>query len=128
VCGYHIGYGIITSEEWKAVVAPMAEKVPEDVLHGAFAVFTAWAGPRPRSSSSCPAKVVVRAYDSYQADVVEAGASHPMSACMIQGGCAAFMDLAYGKPYPVGFACTQTKGIETVDDYGKFVVTHAKAA
>ena len=41
-CGYHTGYGIITSEEWDAVVAPMIEKVPEDVLHGAFAVFTAW--------------------------------------------------------------------------------------
>jgi hypothetical protein len=22
-CGYHTGYGIITSEEWKRVVAPM---------------------------------------------------------------------------------------------------------
>jgi len=31
-CGYHTGYGIITSEEWKAVVAPMVEKVPEDIL------------------------------------------------------------------------------------------------
>ena len=41
-CGYHTGYGIITSEEWDAVVAPMIENAPEDVLHGAFAVFTAW--------------------------------------------------------------------------------------
>ena len=41
-CGYHTGYGIITSEEWKAVVQPMIEKVPEDILYGAFAVFTAW--------------------------------------------------------------------------------------
>jgi len=41
-CGYHTGYGIITSEEWKAVVEPMVEKKPEDILHGAFAVFTAW--------------------------------------------------------------------------------------
>ena len=40
-CGYHTGYGIITSEEWDAIVAPMIEEVPADVLHGAYAVFTA---------------------------------------------------------------------------------------
>ena len=40
-CGYHTGYGIITSEEWQAVVAPMVTNAPEDILHGAFAVFTA---------------------------------------------------------------------------------------
>ena len=30
-CGYNTGYGIITSEEWKAVVEPMIENAPEDV-------------------------------------------------------------------------------------------------
>jgi len=42
-CGYHTGYGIITSKEWDAIVKPMVENT-EDVLHGAYAVFTAW-GP-----------------------------------------------------------------------------------
>jgi hypothetical protein len=28
----------ITSEEWKRLVAPMFDKTPEDILHGAFAV------------------------------------------------------------------------------------------
>ena len=40
-CGYHTGYGIINCEEWNAIVKPMVEST-EDVLHGAFAVFTAW--------------------------------------------------------------------------------------
>ncbi|HPO63825.1 MAG TPA: hypothetical protein PK762_12160, partial [Candidatus Kapabacteria bacterium] len=41
-CGYHTGYGIITSEEWNKIVGPMIEKVPEDILYGAYAVFSAW--------------------------------------------------------------------------------------
>ena len=32
-CGYHTGYGIITSDEWNQVVGPMIENAPEDVLH-----------------------------------------------------------------------------------------------
>ena len=48
-CGYHTGYGIITSDEWNEVVKPMIEKEPEDILHGAYAVFTAWGWPNPRS-------------------------------------------------------------------------------
>jgi hypothetical protein len=41
---------------------------------------------------------------------------------------AAFMDLAYGEPYPDGmrtFQCEQVRGIETGDDYGEFLVTRA---
>lgn len=125
-CGYHTGYGIITSEEWKAVVGPMAE-TPEDVLHGAFAVFTAWGWAKSEIVELVPKeKMVVRAYDYYEADIVELGASQVLSAYMIQGVCAGFMDLAYGKPYPDGFAtfkCEQVKGIECGDDYGEFVVT-----
>ena len=128
-CGYHTGYGIITSEEWKAVVAPMIEKVPEDVLHGAFAVFTAWGWAKAEIVELVPGqKMVVRAYDYYESDVVERGASPMMSAYMIQGVSAAFMDLAYGEAYPKGFRtfkCEQVKGIEAGDDYGEFVVTRA---
>jgi hypothetical protein len=126
-CGYHTGYGIITSEEWKAVVAPMIEHVPEDVLHGAFAVFTAWGWAKAEIVELVPGKkMVVRAYDYYESDVVGHGASSLMSAYMIQGVSAAFMDLAYGAAYPAGFrtfTCTQVKGIEAGDDYGEFVVT-----
>lgn len=128
-CGYHTGYGIITSEEWKAAVAPMVEKVPEDVLHGAFAVFTAWGWGETEIVELDPGeRMVVRAYDYYESDVVEHGASAKLSAYMICGVSAAFMDLAYGDPYPNGlktFKCEQVKGMECGDDYAEFMVTRA---
>ena len=132
-CGYHTGYGIITSDEWKAVVAPMVTNVPEDVLHGAFAVFTAWGWAKSEIVELIPGeKMVVRAYDYYESDVVEHGTSNRPAAYMIRGVSAAFMDLAYGGDYdPEGktglrtFQCEQTKGIECGDEYGEFVVTKA---
>lgn len=132
-CGYHTGYGIITSEEWNAVVAPMIEKVPEDILHGAFAVFTAWGWAKSEIVELVPGeRMVVRAYNYYEADSTAVGKSSKKSAYMIRGVCAAFMDLAYGGDYdPTGksglntFACEQVKGIECGDDYGEFVVTRA---
>jgi len=134
-CGYHTGYGIITSEEWNAVVAPMVKGV-EDVLHGAFAVFTAWGWAKCEVVELVPGeKMVVRAYDYYEQDVVSYGSSKKPSAYMIRGVSAAFMDLAYGGKYdPAGqtglrtFTCKQTKGIECGDEYGEFVVTRASAA
>ncbi len=129
-CGYHTGYGIITSEEWKSVVGPMIEKEPEDILHGAFAVFTAWGWAKSEIVELVPKeKMVVRAYNYYESDIVTYGRALRPCAYMIRGVSAAFMDLAYGdKPYPDGlktFECVQTKGIEVGDDYGEFVVTRA---
>jgi len=132
-CGYHTGYGIITSEEWRSVVAPMVTDAPADVLHGAFAVFAAWGWAKAEIVELKPGeKMVVRAYDYYEADVVEYGAMSRPAAYMLRGICGAFMDLAYGGDYdPTGktgirtFQCVQTKGIECGDDYGEFVVTRA---
>lgn len=129
-CGYHTGYGIITSDEWKEIVAPMVEKAPEDVLHGAYAVFTAWGWAKSEVIEIIPKeKMVVRAYDYYESDIMKYGNASRPCAYMIQGVSAAFMDIAYGdKPYPDGmgtFKCEQTKGIEIGDDYGEFVVTRA---
>jgi hypothetical protein len=134
-CGYHTGYGIITSEEWKAVVAPMVTRVPEDILHGAFAVFTAWGWAKSEIVDLVPnEKMVVRAYDYYEADTVAYGVRSRPCAYMIRGVAAAFMDLAYGGPYDATgqtglrtFQCTQTKGIECGDEYGEFVVTRSSA-
>ncbi|MGJ5820469.1 hypothetical protein [Paludibaculum fermentans] len=130
-CGYHTGYGIITSEEWKAVIAPMVEQVPEDILHGAFAVLTAWGWAKCEITELVPGeRMVVRAYDYYEADVVEYGAASKPGAYMLQGISAAFMDLAYGGPYDVTgkkgirtFRTVQTKGIECGNEYGEFVVS-----
>jgi hypothetical protein len=132
-CGYHTGHGIITSEEWKAIVKPMIEKEPEDMLYGAFAVLTAWGWAKSEIIDLEPGrKMVVRAYNYYEADVVETGKSTKKSAYLLAGICAAFMDLAYGGNYdPKGktglgtFICKQVKGIENGDDYGEFVVTKA---
>jgi hypothetical protein len=132
-CGYHTGYGIITSDEWNRVVAPMIEKAPEDVLHGAFSVFTAWGWAQSEVIEIVPnVKMVVRAYEYYESDVMLHGKTKRPSAFMIRGVCAAFMDLAYGGNYdPKGktglytFKCNQTKGLEIGDDYGEFVVTRA---
>ncbi len=131
-CGYHTGFGIITSKEWEAVVGPMVENT-EDVLHGAFAVFTAWGWANAEIVELVPAeKMVVRAYDYYEADIAEEypGKKAPrFTAHMINGVCAAFMDLAYGGKYDANgktglytFHSSQTKGIERGDKYGEFVV------
>jgi len=132
-CGYHTGYGIITSNEWKAVVEPQVKQVPEDILHGAFAVFTAWGWAKSEIVELVPGKrMVVRAYDYYEADGVEYGVSTKKTAYMIRGVAAAFMDIAYGGAYDATgktglrtFKCEQTKGIECGDEYGEFVVTKA---
>ena len=128
-CGYHTGHGIINSEEWQAIVEPMIEKKPEDMLHGIFAVITAWGWAKAEIAELTPAeRMVVRAYDYYESDIVRYGKSGKMSAYMITGISAAFMDLAYGKPYPDGlntFRAKQIKGIEAGDDYAEFVVTKA---
>lgn len=129
-CGYHTGHGIITSQEWKAVVEPMLEKLPEDILHGAYAVFTAWGWADAEIVELIPGeKMVVRAYDYYESDVVRYGHSNKMSAYMIAGVSAAFMELAYSGEYdpngrPKGiYRCKQVKGIECGDPYGEFIVT-----
>lgn len=133
-CGYHTGYGIINSEEWKAAVAPMVEKVPEDTLHGAFAVLTAWGWAKSEIVELTPGeRMLVRAYDYYESDAVAYGASRKPGAYMLRGIAAAFMDLAYGGPYDAtgktginSFQAVQTKGIECGDDYGEFVVTRSE--
>jgi len=132
-CGYHTGYGIITSEEWKAVVKPMIEKEPEDILHGAFAVLAAMGWADTEICELIPGeKMVVKAYNYYEADVVKSGRSSKKSAYMLRGISASFMDLAYGGKYdPSGksslysFQCEQVKGIECGDSYGEFIVTKA---
>lgn len=132
-CGYHTGYSIITSDEWNAVVKPMLENIPEDILHGAYAVFTAWGWAESEIVELIPyEKMVVRAYNYYEADIVKYGASDKMSAYMIAGVSAAFMELAYAGDYdpkgkPIGtFECKQVKGIEHGDSYGEFIVTKAR--
>jgi hypothetical protein len=122
-CGYHTGYGIITSEEFKAVVEPMVTEGAKDVLRGAYAVFTAWGWAKSGIVQlKEKERMTIRAVDYYEADSGGEG----LRAYMIRGVSAAFFELAYAEPYPNGqhtFVCEQTAGIEAGHKHGEFVVT-----
>ncbi len=122
-CGYHTGYGIITSPEFQSVVMPMVTEGAKDVLRGAYAVFTAWGWAKSGIVQIREGETMtVRAVDYYEADSGGEG----LRAYMIRGVSAAFFELAYAAPYPNGmdtFTCEQTRGIEVGDPYGEFVVT-----
>lgn len=126
-CGYHTGWGIINSDEFKAIVGPMIEKMPEDVLHGAYAVFSAWGWAKCEIVELIPGeKKVVRAYEYYESKMTETLKIKNPCAYMIKGVTRAFMDIAYGGEYPNSFdhfKCKQVKGIELGDSYGEFVIT-----
>jgi hypothetical protein len=127
-CGYHTGYGIITSEEFQSIVGPMIEKKPDDILHGAYAVFTAWGWADAEIVELSPTRKVVRVNDYYESDIRDTMKVEKPFAYMIRGVSRAFMDLGYGKPYPEGFGTfksEQTKAIELGDEYGEFVITPA---
>jgi len=123
-CGYHTGYGIITSEEFKSVVMPMVTEGAKDVLRGAYAVFTAWGWAKSGIMQIKEGEsMTVRANDYYEAD---GDKGDRLKAYMIRGVSAAFFELAYSKPYPDGmdvFTCEQTRGIECGDAFGEFVVS-----
>jgi hypothetical protein len=122
-CGYHTGWGIINAPEFQAVVAPMVTEGAKDVLRGAYAVFTAWGWAKSGIVQMKEGEqMVVRAVDYYEADSGGEG----LRAYMIRGVSAAFMELAFAKPYPDGmntFQCAQMKGLEAGDAFGEFVVT-----
>ncbi len=127
-CGYHTGYGIITSEEFRSIIGPMIEKEPDDVLHGAYAVFTAWGWADAEITELSPARMTIKVNDYYESDIIDTFKVTKPFAYMIKGVSRAFMDLGYGKPYPDGLGmhvCRQTKAIELGDSYGEFVVTKA---
>ena len=125
-CGYHTGYGIITSDEWNAVVKPMVAQVPEDVLYGAFAVLAAlgWANGDivelvPEREARLPCVPLLRGRRHPRGSVSQA-----LRLVLLRGITAAFMDLAYGGPYHCTgktgvrtFSSVQTKGMECGDDY-----------
>jgi len=123
-CGYHTGFGIITSNEFKTVVEPMVTQGALDVLRGAYAVFTAWGWAKSGIVHHQEGDTMtVRALDYYEADGPE---GDRYKAYMIRGVSKAFMELAYAKPYPDGmntFECDQTAGLECGDRFGEFVIT-----
>jgi hypothetical protein len=128
-CGYHTGWGIINSEEFRSVIGPMTKDIPEDTLHGAFAVLTAWGWADAEITELVPGtRMVIRSNGYYESEIADTFQTARPVAFMLKGICRAFMDIAYGKPYPEGlntFTCAQVKSIELGDPYGEFVVTKA---
>jgi len=128
-CGYHTGWGIINSEEFNAIIGPMVENAPEDVLHGAFAVLSAWGWADSEIVELIPGnRMTVRAYGYYESEISDTFKTTRPLAFMLKGICRAFMDIAYGEPYPKGlntFTCTQVKAIELGDPHGEFLVQKA---
>ncbi|MGV8042715.1 MAG: hypothetical protein AB2L07_22565 [Thermoanaerobaculaceae bacterium] len=122
-CGYHTGFGIVTSPEFESVVTPMVTEGAKDVLRGAFAVFTAWGWAKSGIVQIKEGEsMTIRAVDYYEADSGGEG----RRAYMIRGVSAAFMELAYAAPYPNGmntFKSEQTRGMEAGDQFGEFAVT-----
>jgi hypothetical protein len=126
-CGYHTGYGIITSDEFTQAVHPMVTDGAKDILRGAYAVFTAWGWAKSGIARIREAEsMTVRATDYYEAD----GPPGEKRAFMIRGVSAAFFELAYADDYPDGmntFTCEQTRGIECGDPYGEFIVSRLES-
>jgi hypothetical protein len=128
-CGYHTGWGIINSEEFKSVVQPMIKQIPEDVLHGAYAVLGAWGWADAEIIELQPkVRKVIRAQKYYESEIKDTFPLQHTCAYMLRGISRAFMDIAYGEPYPKGlntYVCEQTKGIEIGDPYSEFIITKA---
>lgn len=126
-CGYHTGCGVINSDEFEAIMGSSTEN-PEDILYGLFAVAVAWGWGDLEITELIPyERLVLRAYDYYEADVKSSLEHHYYFAYMLKGIARAFMDLVYGHKCPPqrlgGFKCEQTMGIELGDAFGEFIVT-----
>jgi hypothetical protein len=126
-CGYHTGWGIINSNEFKSIIGPMIEKEPEDILYGAFAVLAGWGWGDAEITELSPGhRMTVEVHNYYESEVSKTFKTTRPLAFMLRGICRAFMDIAYGAPYPNGlgtFTCEQTKAKELGDRVGEFVVT-----
>lgn len=121
---YHAGWDLMRSEPWATLVKPRIRKTPEDLVHGLFAVFTAWGWGRAEAVEVSAERMVVRAYDYYESD--GAGWQDRLQAPLLCGAVTAGFELAYGGPYPHGLRHAvgqQVRGIECGDDFGEFVVT-----
>lgn len=132
-CGYYTALQVIGSKEFKEVADPMI-KSPEDKLYGLIEVINAWGWANIEIIELVPAKkLVLRAYDYYEADVRNIEEPQKPFAYMLRGIARAFMDVVYTEkseecPYSVlsAYKSEQIKAIEMGDEYGEFVVTTIK--
>jgi hypothetical protein len=123
---YHVGGNLMSSEPWATLVRPRLRRRPDDIVHGLLAVFSAWGWGRMEAVEVHAERMVVRAYDHFEADAALEGWRDQGTAPFTCGAATACFDLAFGGPYPQGLHRSvgqQVRGIECGDDYGEFLVT-----
>lgn len=128
VCGIYTLGGIVKSQEWETIIAPMV-KNREDKVHGIVAATNSLGWGRWRIIELKPGKrLVIKSYNPYEATWYRRvfGKSNGPKCYMLRGVAASIMDLAYTKEEEWGqfkFISDETKCIAKGDPYCEFVVT-----
>lgn len=124
-CSYHsLGQIIKTPEIWNGI-RQFTDGSEEGDLHALFAVISGLGMGDIHVEELIPGeKLVVRAYRYYEGEVLDFGKYPKPCAFTYQGAFASVMDAFYGEQLG-DFLCTQTKGIESGDEYGEFVILKA---
>jgi hypothetical protein len=131
-CGCNTFNGIMNSNEWKGLVAPMVEN-NEDKIYALNAVQNALGWGKIEVTELIPGeKLVLKIHSCYEADgyLKKYGKAKSGKCYMLTGVAAAFMELVYNgvKKHPSDlvdqmFFAQQVKGIEMGDAYGEIVAT-----
>lgn len=127
--GYHLGYGILTSEAWLESVAPNLVRLPDDLLEGACAAFVACGWPEAEIVAFAPGeRLALRAPCAPVLGPADRAADLRPRVALLRGMAAALMDLACAdQPYPDGLGTYRcAPAIPAPDgDRVDFVVTRA---
>lgn len=127
--GYHLGYGILTSDAWRESVAPNLVRLPDDLLAGACAAFAACGWPEAEIVAFTPGeRLALRAPCASAAGGGGPGADTRPRAALLRGMAAALMDLACAdQPYPDGLGTYRCAPAVAAPggDRADFVVTRA---
>jgi len=127
--GYHLGYGLLTSDAWRETVAPTLVRLPDDLLEGACAAFAACGWPEAEIVAFTPGERLALRAACGAADGPEgAGSDLRPRTALLRGLAAALMDLACAdQPYPDGLGTYRCAPAAPLPDgfRADFVVTRA---
>jgi len=127
--GYHLGYGILTSDAWRESVAPNLVRLPDDLLEGACAAFAACGWPEAEIVAFTPGeRLALRGPRGVADSPDRRGADPRPQVALLRGMAAALMDLACAdQPYPDGLGTYRCAPAVPTPDGARtdFVVTRA---
>jgi hypothetical protein len=127
--GYHLGYGILTSDAWLESVAPYLVRLPDDLLAGACAAFAACGWPEAEIVAFAPReRLALRAPRAPAGGPEKRDADVRPQEALLRGLAAALMDLACAdQPYPDGLGTYRCAPAAAAPDGAgiDFVVTRA---